>query len=164
MINKHILCISDGVNLASRLEELNKRYKTSIIVSENVTSQPFVKDTFLFRPLDYVSVKGRQTGTYIYEMVDFLGNADDTLREKVEYQAQILQTFLKGDFQKCVEMINSRNHLNDDATLVIRKKAEYYTRHPPGEEWCGFEKLQAKVPNLPRSSCSSRASNQQDEM
>ncbi|MBI5561531.1 MAG: adenylate/guanylate cyclase domain-containing protein [Deltaproteobacteria bacterium] len=58
--------IGDTVNLASRLEGLNKLYGTRIIVSEFTYEQ--VKDAFLFRELDLVRVKGKAKPVGLYEL------------------------------------------------------------------------------------------------
>ncbi len=50
--------IGDGVNLASRLEGLNKHYGTAILASGAVADSPGVRDAFAFRLLDRVAVKG----------------------------------------------------------------------------------------------------------
>src|SRR3970040_2637316 len=50
--------IGDTVNLASRLEVMNKLYGTAIIVSEN--THRLAKNKFLFRELDMVRVKGKE--------------------------------------------------------------------------------------------------------
>jgi adenylate cyclase len=59
--------IGDNVNLASRLEGMNKVYGTEILVSESVYLA--AKDQFLFRPVDKVRVKGKTALTAIYELV-----------------------------------------------------------------------------------------------
>ncbi len=59
--------IGDNVNLAARLESLNKIYGTEIIVSESVYQQ--CKEQMLFRPLDIVTVRGKQQSTKIYELI-----------------------------------------------------------------------------------------------
>ncbi|RKP21322.1 hypothetical protein ROZALSC1DRAFT_27251, partial [Rozella allomycis CSF55] len=50
-------CIGDSVNLASRLEGLNKLYGTKIIISEFTYER--VRPYFVCRPLDRVAVKGK---------------------------------------------------------------------------------------------------------
>lgn len=59
--------IGDTVNLAARLEVLNKVYGTDIIVSDVVYEQ--CKEQFLFRPLDKVAVRGKQKSVEIYELI-----------------------------------------------------------------------------------------------
>ena len=64
--------IGDSVNLASRLEGLNKIYGTNIILSEFTVSE-FLKENNppkpLFRELDLVKVKGKDQPVKIYEMI-----------------------------------------------------------------------------------------------
>ena len=62
--------IGDSVNLASRLQTLNKTYNTSIIISE--FTYEFVKDKFNCRAIDKVTVKGRNEPVTIYELISHL--------------------------------------------------------------------------------------------
>lgn len=59
--------IGDNVNVTARLEALNKIYGTEIIVSESVYQQ--CQDQMLFRPLDTVTVRGKQHPIKIYELI-----------------------------------------------------------------------------------------------
>ena len=55
----------DEVNLAARLEQLNKNYKTRIIVSER-TRELAGPERFAFRELERVTVRGRHTPVMVY--------------------------------------------------------------------------------------------------
>ena len=59
--------MGDGVNLASRLEGVNKVYGTQICVSNTVFKE--VGDRLLLRPVDLISVKGRRSGQVVYELM-----------------------------------------------------------------------------------------------
>jgi adenylate cyclase len=59
--------MGDNVNLASRLEGLNKTYKTNIIISEN--TYKMVKDKFKVKKLGTVTVKGKKKPVVIYELL-----------------------------------------------------------------------------------------------
>ncbi|MFO7894404.1 MAG: adenylate/guanylate cyclase domain-containing protein [Longimicrobiales bacterium] len=59
--------IGDTVNLASRLEGLNKEYGSSIIVSEG-TKRELPEDTYELRPIDEVKVKGKDKAVQIFEL------------------------------------------------------------------------------------------------
>ena len=59
--------LGNSVNLASRLEGLNKQYGTTILVSEAVRNR--VADHFRFSGVGSVTVKGMTAGTHVYELV-----------------------------------------------------------------------------------------------
>ena len=59
--------IGDNVNLASRLEGLNKTYQTSILISESTADE--VKNLFTLRELGVTQVKGRQAAVKIFEVL-----------------------------------------------------------------------------------------------
>jgi adenylate cyclase len=63
-----------SVNLAARLETLNKEYQTSILVSDAVRRH--VGPGFRFRPLPPVIAKGMTTETLVYELLNGTGIDD----------------------------------------------------------------------------------------
>ncbi|KAI8916972.1 nucleotide cyclase [Powellomyces hirtus] len=65
-------CVGDDVNLCSRLEGLNKRYNTSIVLSDECKNK-LPPDMFETRALEQVIVKGRSSATYLHELC---GNRD----------------------------------------------------------------------------------------
>jgi adenylate cyclase len=66
--------IGDGVNVAARLEGMNKTFGTTICVSDSVFNA--VASEIIARPLRHVQVKGRKQDFMIYELVG-LANTDD---------------------------------------------------------------------------------------
>jgi adenylate cyclase len=66
--------IGDGVNVAARLEGMNKTFGTTICVSDSVFDA--VASEIVARPLRHVQVKGRKQDFMIYELVG-LANTDD---------------------------------------------------------------------------------------
>jgi len=60
--------LGNSVNLAARLEGLNKEYGTTILVSEAVRER--AKHCFRFNPLASVIAKGMTTETRVYELVE----------------------------------------------------------------------------------------------
>jgi class 3 adenylate cyclase/ABC-type nitrate/sulfonate/bicarbonate transport system substrate-binding protein len=59
--------LGDGVNVAARLEGINKLFGTTICVSDSIYDQ--VQAEILARPLKRVQVKGRKTEFMIYELL-----------------------------------------------------------------------------------------------
>src|SRR4029453_2428480 len=87
--------MGDGVNLASRLEGLNKQYGTHILVSAAVEAE--ARGAFRFRRLDRVAVKGRHEGVEIFEL---LGARSDvvTLPEPLQRYERALEAYFEKRF------------------------------------------------------------------
>lgn len=69
--------IGDAVNITSRLQEVDKVYHTSIIISQDTYSE--LGEKFLARPLDFVAVKGKKEKIRIYELLGKKG-AEEEIR------------------------------------------------------------------------------------
>ncbi|MGB0388779.1 MAG: adenylate/guanylate cyclase domain-containing protein [Ardenticatenaceae bacterium] len=79
--------LGDSVNLASRLESVNKIYGTQILISQATYQQ--VADKFHCRPVDLVIIKGKKKKVLVYELIGEVGH---TPPEQVEFG----ETFTKG--------------------------------------------------------------------
>jgi len=64
--------MGDGVNVAARLEGVNKEYRTSICVSHSVYKE--VGERLCVRPIEEVTVKGRRSTVPIYELLGIHGS------------------------------------------------------------------------------------------
>ncbi|HEX2658082.1 MAG TPA: adenylate/guanylate cyclase domain-containing protein, partial [Polyangia bacterium] len=64
--------MGDGVNLAARLEGLNKVYGTTILASEELCAR--AGDGFIWRQVDRVAVKGKTRAVAVYELVGLAGD------------------------------------------------------------------------------------------
>ncbi|MFN4245768.1 MAG: adenylate/guanylate cyclase domain-containing protein [Brevinematia bacterium] len=67
---KNYTAMGDTVNLASRLEGVNKLFHTRIIISENTFQR--IKDKILARELDLIRVKGKKLPVKIYEVIGYI--------------------------------------------------------------------------------------------
>ncbi|VIO75028.1 adenylate/guanylate cyclase domain-containing protein [Bradyrhizobium ivorense] len=70
--------MGDGVNVASRLEGMNKQFGTAICLSDSVVNT--VGSEILVRPLRRVVVKGREQRFMVYELLGIAGSDDPELR------------------------------------------------------------------------------------
>ncbi len=78
---KNYTVIGDNVNLASRLEGVNKTYKTNIVISED-TWKRVSHEPFIVRELDLIRVKGRNKPVAVYELLDYAGDITVTRNKK----------------------------------------------------------------------------------
>lgn len=136
--------IGDPVNLASRLENLNKMYGTWIILSEDL--QKLVCDDYLCRPLDVVAVKGRKAATKIFELVCRRKEATPQQLEICEAFEKALKFYLNQDFQECIDTLKPIQDIipNDIALKNLCSRSEKYKQEPPSKNWNGVEILHEK--------------------
>src|SRR5581483_9939073 len=92
--------IGDGVNLASRLEGLNKEYGTTLVVSDAVVQRE--KDKFVFRKLDRVAVKGKAEAIFVYELLGEAGTVKSAGAERYE---EALAAYFRRDFDRAAQML-----------------------------------------------------------
>jgi adenylate cyclase len=90
----------DTVNLASRLEGLNKLYGTDVLADERVLER--TDDNQHWRRLDRVRVKGRSAPVWIYEL---LPEGFDP-RAASEY-ARAWDAYANADFESALEILSS---------------------------------------------------------
>ena len=110
--------IGDAVNLASRLEGINKMYGTTVAVGE--TTYQLAHKYFKFRQIDLIRVKGKFRPTYLYELID----EDHWLWERVdEYNAEFSQAFSRyhdGEWREALEAFEVLlSHFPEDNLAVI---------------------------------------------
>jgi class 3 adenylate cyclase len=94
--------MGDGVNVASRLEGLNKVFGTTICVSDQVIGA--AGDRIICRPLRTLRVKGRESAFMVYELLGIKDSDDPELRGHREANRLCEMTwgasgyFERGDF------------------------------------------------------------------
>ncbi len=137
--------VGDSVNLASRLEGLNKIYNSDIIVSESTMEN--AGNGFVFRPLDLVAVKGRQRSVRIYQL---LGCAENAMAEKWRTVAEMselaLQSYLNRSWRESYEKFQGILELIPDdivAEMYLGRCRELNDK-PPGSDWDGVFRVQIK--------------------
>jgi adenylate cyclase len=133
--------IGDTVNLASRLEGVNKIYQTNIIISERTYQD--VKQVFLCRELDFLRVKGKKEPTRIYELIDKHINLNRT--DWIDSYEEALELYRKGEWKKAAHQfeILSTEPVNDPAAKVMLDRCNYLIKNPP-EIWDGILTLEVK--------------------
>ncbi|MEW6453347.1 MAG: adenylate/guanylate cyclase domain-containing protein [Pseudomonadota bacterium] len=90
--------IGDEVNLASRIEGLNKTYGTSIIASDHLVAE--TGDAFEWRKLDRVAVKGRQQETLVCELLGLRGEVPAAVLQARDLYERALRLYFAGEFRQ----------------------------------------------------------------
>ena len=139
--------IGDMVNLASRMEGLNKIYHTEILVSEVIYEA--VKRTqdktpeLNFRLLDVVAVAGKTKGVKIY-------TASNTLTEKEEKAWAVhnrgMTLYYRRNFTEAAKhfMAVYKEFPEDLNSKMMIERCKKYITSPPAPDWEGVEVMQSK--------------------
>lgn len=136
--------IGDSVNLASRLEGINKLYNTNILISEEVRIR--LPNRFIVRPIDIVAVKGKTKSTKIFELVG--ATEDERIhplsQHAVDFCAQFTEAFdlyMDKEWEKARQLFSqllTKNaeiyHIDDLLTADYIKKCDDLIQNPP-EKW-----------------------------
>jgi adenylate cyclase len=134
--------LGDSVNLASRLEGINKYYGTEIAVSE--TTHELVKDKFEFRMLDRIAVKGKSQPVAIYELLAEKEKLDKKLLKIYGYYEDGLSFYFEGKWAQAIKYMDFvLKYVRDTPATVIKARAEAYKAAPP-ENWDGVYSFTTK--------------------
>jgi adenylate cyclase len=137
--------IGDNINLASRLENINRIYGTKIIVSDSVVES--VKSLFVFRILDSITVKGQEIPHKIYELVCEQGPEAEA--SVLDYTEKFSVAFNAYQLQHWDEAINLFQNLmtlrpDDRAARLLLERSKRFKRNPPLADWDGVWRYTTK--------------------
>ncbi len=134
--------ISDAVNLASRLEGLTKVYGSGILVSGEIIDRLDDSETYNYRFVDRVTVKGKTTAVSVFEIYDAETENSILLKQQT---AEIFQEALNFYYQKkfvaAQKVFENILEINPDdlvATLYFKRSRKYRMYGVP-EGWSGVE-------------------------
>jgi adenylate cyclase len=134
----HYGAMGDAVNLASRLEGLNKIYGTQIIISG--TTAELVAGAFRLRELDLVRVKGRAQALHIYELIGVAGIPldDERLRLLNLYEAGLV-SYRQQEWDRALEQFGQCLLIcpDDRPSMLMQTRCRTYRDRPPKPDWDG---------------------------
>jgi len=135
--------IGDNVNLAARLEGVNKLYNTGILINESTND--LVKDQMLTRFIDTVIVKGKTCGTRIFELISCRSEASDKLTERTERYNAGMEKYIDHRWNEALTIFNSLKNAEADPPLqLIIERCQNFASNPPGKDFVGVVSLRTK--------------------
>jgi adenylate cyclase len=135
--------LGDEVNVAARLEGLNKLYGTWIMASQALREQAGYG--FEWRLLDRVAVKGRHQGTVVCELIGFRGDVAADILDARDVYESALEAYFAGDFGRAAELFARASELRTDdlAARTMRDRCETLAEDPP-LKWNGIHVMHEK--------------------
>jgi adenylate cyclase len=136
--------MGNAVNLAARLEGVNKQYGTAILVSEAT-----VRETgkhLLTRKLDRVRVVGINEPVRLHELIDAAEHAGSEQKELVEVFHEALDHFEKRNWSQAADGFSKALLINTDdkPSEIYYERCAEFIKKPPDDSWDGVYNLTSK--------------------
>lgn len=133
-------CLGDTVNLASRLESVNKLYGTGILVSGE--TRALLGPEFTLRRVDRVRVKGRARPVELFEL---MGGGGPLPHWAVEYEKGF-RAYAARDFGRACALFARaiQERPGDGPSKVLLERSLAFAKSPPGPEWDGVHVMETK--------------------
>lgn len=131
--------LGDAVNLSSRLEEANKLYKTTIMISQYTHDE--LPPEFVTRVLGDIRVRGRQGKVRVHELI--AASESDIPEEKHSFLSiyhQGWKCFDNRRFGEAVEHFQRALAVEPDdyPSQLYLKHCQKFSLEPPPEDWDGI--------------------------
>ena len=136
--------LGDTVNLASRLEGLNKVYGTTILV--DMGTHQAGGDRYAMRHLDRIIVAGKTQATDIFEVLGETGTVPVAKLTAARQYEAAWDHYRSGDFHQALgELAGFEAEFGPDAAVErLRQICEAYLRCPPDPDWDGISRMVTK--------------------
>jgi class 3 adenylate cyclase len=136
--------ISNAVNLASRLEGVNKQYGTWVLASESTIQE--TKGKLLTRRLDRIRVVGINEVVRIHEILELKADASDALFEQIYLFHKALDLFEARNWKDAETAFDQVLKLNpnDGPSKHFLERCRQYLEFPPASDWDGIFNITEK--------------------
>lgn len=142
--------IGDTVNLASRLEGVNKVYSSWIMCSEdtwNMANTGVNQGKITVRRLDRVRVVGRSTPVQLYNVLGFTEELTKLELDELDVFHKALDLYLLKDFTQAGKTFVKASKMlpeGDPTALVFAERCKNYIKKGVAEDWDGVMNMTSK--------------------
>ena len=127
---KNYTMMGNNVNLASRLEGVNKQYHTNGILISAATRE-LLGDQFIVRSLDRVRVVNVNTPLRLYELLETREEASPELLQYVESWEKAFAKFEEKDYHasyKLFEALSAQNQSDNVVKYYMKLEEDYFLK------------------------------------
>lgn len=141
--------VGDNVNIAARLEGLNKFYGSSILTSGLIAD--VCSDEFLFRHVDRSRPKGVDKPIDIFELLGTINGPDEfrvspAIRKLVEDWDHVYEVYASQDWLRALDAIETfaDDYPEDVLAGIYLDRVAGFLLEPPAESWDGIIRFSKK--------------------
>ncbi|MDR2552650.1 MAG: response regulator [Treponema sp.] len=130
--------MGNAVNLAARLERVNKLYKTGILASEDTIKE--CGNRLLVRRLDRIRVPGINEPVLIHEILELTERASEAAKRLADLFQAALGFFEKRDWKAAEAAFIHvlRYNPEDGPSHLYLDRCRFYRETPPEDSWDGI--------------------------
>lgn len=133
--------VGDDINLASRLEGVNKVYGSTILVNE--VTKDLCGPYLAFREIDIVRVKGRDAPVRIFEPLGKTADIGEEQNRRLQVFAGALAAFRERRFEAAADAFDSLSQ-HDPVSKKFAERARDTAADPPPDDWDGVNIMLTK--------------------
>jgi adenylate cyclase len=136
--------MGDTVNTAARLEGVNKRYGTYILVGD--ATYQAAAGSIAARELDAVKVIGKNKPLVIYEVLGRKDAIPKPLADTVELYARALAEYRQRNWERAVAFFQMALEITpgDGPSTAMINRCREYMENPPSDDWDGSFAMDTK--------------------
>ena len=135
--------MGDVVNLASRLESVNKEYGTTILISEN--TMRMADRVVECREVDRIIVKGTSEPVQIHELIATSGYLSEEWEQRRTRYGQALDAYRRQDWSTARLIFKEvADKFSDRPAATFLNRLESIGNAPPMADWDGVWKMTSK--------------------
>ena len=141
--------MGDAVNLASRLEGVNKVYKSWIMCSDqtwNEANSMEKRGLLAARKLDKVRVVGRDESVQLWNILGFINELPDNVLEALAIYEKAMEKYENRDFKEAGKLFVKANALDDsdETPLVFAQRCREFIEKGVPAGWDGIVNMTSK--------------------
>jgi adenylate cyclase len=132
------------VNLASRLEGVNKQFGTEILLSGETYAH--VQNQVIAREVDRIRVKGKSQPTRVFELMGLAAERTNELEKFLKFYEQGMEAYYHQHFETALMLFSQALDIRpqDKPTeTLINRCQQFLLAHPP-VDWDGVMTLESK--------------------
>ena len=135
--------MGNAVNLAARLEGVNKQYGTWILASESTAQE--AGDKILTRKLDRVRVVGINEPVRLHELINMADYANPDEKKLVEVFDQARECYENRKWKEAIEGFKESLSIEKGGpSAIYLRRCENFLMNPPDDAWDGVNNLTEK--------------------
>jgi adenylate cyclase len=136
--------MGDSVNLAARLEGVNKQYGTYDMFSE--FTYEHVKDEVEVRELDLIRVVGKSEPVRIYQLLCRKGELDEKMSKIIDLYAKGLEHYRKQEWDDALDSFGEVLEIDekDGPSLTFFERCLLFQKESPPADWDGVFSMKTK--------------------